>query len=320
MKTLITGGGGFIGGHLIPTFVRAGALTKSIDVKPLADWYQVHDEAENEVLDLRDYEACRQAVRDADVVINLAADMGGMGFIELNKAACMTSVLINTNLLRASVESGVSQFFFASSACVYSAEKQKQPIREGLREEDIYPIAPEDGYGWEKLFSERMCRHYADDYGLKVSVGRFHNVYGPHGTFEGGREKVIAALCRKVAEATLKGIDFIEVWGDGKQTRSFTYITDAIEGVRRLMGSGYAEPLNIGSDETVSIDELLKVILDVSGAKLEPRHLRDAPLGVRGRSSDNTRISQILGWKPSVPLRDGIAETYEWIFKQISSR
>jgi nucleoside-diphosphate-sugar epimerase len=280
----------------------------------------VHGEAENEVLDLRDYEACRQAVRDADVVINLAADMGGMGFIELNKAACMTSVLINTNLLRASVESGVSQFFFASSACVYSAEKQNQPIREGLREEDIYPIAPEDGYGWEKLFSERMCRHYADDYGLKVSVGRFHNVYGPHGTFEGGREKVIAALCRKVAEATLKGIDFIEVWGDGKQTRSFTYITDAIEGVRRLMGSGYAEPLNIGSDETVSIDELLKVILDVSGAKLEPRHLRDAPLGVRGRSSDNTRISQILGWKPSVPLRDGIAETYEWIFKQISSR
>jgi nucleoside-diphosphate-sugar epimerase len=291
-----------------------------VDIKSIKDWYQVHDEVENEVLDLRDYEACRQAVRDADVVINLAADMGGMGFIELNKAACMTSVLINTNLLRASVESGVSQFFFASSACVYSAEKQNQPIREGLREEDIYPIAPEDGYGWEKLFSERMCRHYADDYGLKVSVGRFHNVYGPHGTFEGGREKVIAALCRKVAEATLKGIDFIEVWGDGKQTRSFTYITDAIEAVRRLMGSGYAEPLNIGSDETVSIDELLKVILDVSGAKLEPCFLRDAPLGVRGRSSDNTRISQILGWKPSVPLRDGVAETYEWIFKQISSR
>jgi nucleoside-diphosphate-sugar epimerase len=317
---LVAGGGGFIGGHETQSLLETGTSVRSVDIKPLEDWHQVHGEAENEVLDLRDYEACRQAVRETDVVINLAADMGGMGFIELNKAACMTSVLINTNLLRASVESGVSQFFFASSACVYSAEKQSQPIREGLKEEDVYPIAPEDGYGWEKLFSERMCRHYAEDYGLKVAVGRFHNVYGPCGTFEGGREKVVAALCRKVAEATLDDKDFIEVWGDGQQTRSFTYIADALEGVHRLMGSGYSDPLNIGSDETVSIDELLDVILDVSGSQLEARYLRDAPLGVRGRSSDNTRISQVLGWKPSVPLRDGVAETYEWIFKQISSR
>jgi nucleoside-diphosphate-sugar epimerase len=291
-----------------------------VDVKTESDWFQHFQGVDNRVLDLREIDACREAVAGGNAVYNLACDMGGMGFIELNKALCMISVLINTHLLMAARDAGVTRYFFASSACVYAAEKQVSPEVEPLREGDAYPAMPEDGYGWEKLFSERMCRHFTEDFGLETRVGRYHNVYGPHGTFDGGREKAPAAICRKVAEAKLAGRQEIEIWGDGKQTRSFTYIDDCLEGTWRLMTSEVAEPLNIGSSELVTIDELVSIVEEIAGVKLQRSYDASAPQGVRGRNSDNTLIRERLEWAPSTTLQDGLLHTYRWIYDQMVER
>jgi GDP-D-mannose 3', 5'-epimerase len=247
------------------------------------------------------------------VVFNLAADMGGMGFIENNKARCMLSVLINTHLLMAASESAVGRFFYASSACVYNIEKQRSAAVTPLREADAYPAMPEDGYGWEKLFSERMCRHFEEDFGLPCRVARFHNVYGPYGTYRGGREKAPAAICRKVIEAKRSGKHEIEIWGDGKQTRSFTYIDDCLEGIGRIVESEVHEPLNLGSDELVTIDELVSMVEEIAGVELTRTYRLDAPKGVNGRNSDNSLIQSRLGWAPAIRLRDGLRATYQWI-------
>lgn len=315
---LVAGGGGFIGGHLVAALRQAGyTRIRSVDHKPLDEWYQVFDGVENRQLDLQHLAACEQAVNGAAQVYNLAADMGGMGFIELNKAACMLSVLINTHLLVAARDAGVSRYFFASSACVYNAEKQRDPNGTALKESDAYPAMPEDGYGWEKLFSERMCRHFREDFGIQTRIVRYHNVYGPYGTFDGGREKAPAAICRKVIQARLSGNPEIEIWGDGNQTRSFQYIDDCIHGTRLLMGSDFVEPINLGSSELVSINHLVDIVEEIAGLKLKRRYKLDAPKGVNGRNSDNTLIQKVFGWEPSTRLRDGLEKTYRWIHDQM---
>jgi nucleoside-diphosphate-sugar epimerase len=314
---VVTGAGGFIGGHLTRHLAEQGARIRAVDVKPLDRWHQVVVGAENLQLDLRGADACDRALEEAAVVYNLAADMGGMGFIEANKARCMLSVLINTHLLQSAIRSGVKRYFFASSACVYAREKQLTPDIPALKESDAYPAEPEDGYGWEKLFSERMCRHFSEDFGLTTRVARYHNVYGPNGTWEGGREKAPAAICRKVAEAQLSGRHEIEIWGDGEQTRSFMYIDDCIEGTRRIMESDIAEPINLGSSEMVTINQLVDLVEDIAGLKLNRHYILDAPKGVRGRNSDNTMIRERLAWEPSTLLRTGLSETYRWIFDQV---
>lgn len=317
---VVTGAGGFIGGHLVRTLrERHDVQVRAIDKKPLEEWFQVFDDVDARVLDLQEMEACREAVTGADEVYNLAADMGGMGFIELNKALCMLSVLINTHLLVASRDAGVRRFFFSSSACVYAADKQTDPNVTALKESDAYPAMPEDGYGWEKLFSERMCRHFTEDFGLETRIARYHNVYGPHGTFEGGREKAPAAICRKVIEAKLSGNHTIEIWGDGSQTRSFQYIDDCIKGTCLLMDSDFREPINLGSSELVSINQLVDIVEEIAGIRLERRYKLDAPKGVNGRNSDNTLIRQVFGWEPSTRLRDGLAITYRWIYEQMTT-
>jgi nucleoside-diphosphate-sugar epimerase len=301
--------------------LRQGVQVRAVDVKPLPEWQQRLPEAESRVLDLRLRGACEEAVRGAARVYNLAADMGGMGFIETHKALCMLSVLINTHLLLAARDAGVARYFYASSACVYNAEKQARPDVEPLREEDAYPALPEDGYGWEKLFSERMCRHFQEDFGLETRIGRYHNVYGPYGTFEGGREKAPAAICRKVIEAKLSGSRVLEVWGDGSQTRSFTYIDDCIRGTELLMHGPVREPLNVGSSELVSIDRLVDLVEEIAGVRLERRYVLGAPKGVRGRNSDNTRMRAAFGWEPGVRLREGLERTYAWIYdRYVSAR
>ncbi len=315
---LVAGGGGFIGGWLVADLLRRGYRVKSADVKPLDQWHQVHPGAENVVLDLREIGACRAAVDGVEQVFCLAADMGGMGFIELNKAACMLTVLINTHLLSAARDAGVGRYFFSSSACVYNGDKQSQTDVVALREEDAYPAIPEDGYGWEKLFSERMCRHFEEDFGLLTRVARYHNVYGPSGTWDGGREKAPAAICRKVATAVLTDVNQIEIWGDGEQTRSFTYIDDCVYGTERLMWSDVNEPLNVGSSELVSINQMVDIVEDIAGIKLARNYLLDAPKGVRGRNSDNTRILELFGWEPSTTLRDGLEQNYHWVYDQVS--
>jgi GDP-D-mannose 3',5'-epimerase len=242
--------------------------------------------------------------------------MGGMGFIENNKALCMLSVLINTHLLMAAREMGVRRYFYASSACVYNADKQKSPEVVPLKEDDAYPAMPEDGYGWEKLFSERLCRHFREDFGLLTRSARFHNVYGPFGTWEGGREKAPAAICRKVIEAQQSGEHEIEIWGDGTQTRSFTFIDDCIRGVELIMDSQIEEPINLGSSELVTLNGLVDIVEDIAGVKLRRKYVLDAPRGVAGRNSDNTRIRQHLDWEPSTRLRDGLEKTYAWIYDE----
>ncbi len=314
---LVAGGGGFIGGHLVARLREEGATRiRSVDVKPLNDWYQVFDDVENVVADLKLREACQAACRGVSEVYNLAADMGGMGFIENNKALCMLSVLINTHLLQAAHEARVGRFFYASSACVYNADKQRNEAVTPLKESDAYPAMPEDGYGWEKLFSERMCRHFREDYGLETRVARFHNVYGPLGTWDGGREKAPAAICRKVIHAVEAGETEIEIWGDGKQTRSFMYIDDCVEGIRRIIQSNIIEPLNLGSDELTTINGLVEMVEDIAGVELKHRHNLSAPKGVNGRNSDNTLIKKQLGWAPGIRLRDGMQCTYEWIYEE----
>jgi GDP-D-mannose 3',5'-epimerase len=316
---VVTGAGGFIGGHLVASLREQGRSVRAVDVKPLDDWYQTFDDVENLVSNLQELEACRRATEGARYVYNLAADMGGMGFIEKNKALCMLSVLINTHMLMSANEFGVERIFYASSACVYAAGKQQSADVEPLREADAYPAMPEDGYGWEKLFSERMCRHFSEDFGIVTRVARYHNVYGPHGTWDGGREKAPAAICRKVAEAKLSGSHEIEIWGDGEQTRSFTYIDDCVHGTQLLMWSDVEEPLNVGSSEMVTINQLVDIVEEIADVKLRRRYNPAAPQGVRGRNSDNTLILERLGWEPSIPLRDGLANTYRWIYDQMAS-
>lgn len=316
-KVAVFGAGGFIGGHLVKYLRDKGVdVIRAVDIKPFRDWYQKSEGAENLLLDLQTKEACRRAVQGADFVFNLAADMGGMGFIENNKALCMLSVLINTHLLIASKEAGIKRFFFSSSACVYNADKQKDAAVTPLREEDAYPALPEDGYGWEKLFSERMCRHFEEDFGLETRIARYHNIYGPLGTYTGGREKAPAAICRKVIEAKRSGIHEIEIWGDGKQTRSFTYIDDCLKGTEMIIESDIHEPINLGSSELVTINGLVDIVEEIAGLKLRRKYKLDAPRGVNGRNSDNTNIREYLSWEPSIRLRDGMEKTYRWIEKQ----
>jgi GDP-D-mannose 3',5'-epimerase len=316
--TVVTGAGGFVGGHLVGNLLASDHEVQAIDAKPLDAWHQVFPEADNRQLDLREASACYEALQDAKRVFNLSADMGGMGFIESNKALCMLSVLINTHLLQAARDYGVERFFFASSACVYAADKQVSAEVTALKEGDAYPALPEDGYGWEKLFSERMCRHFSEDFGLSTRVARYHNVYGPHGTYTGGREKAPAAICRKVAEAQLSGRHEIEVWGDGEQTRSFMYIDDCIYGTRAIMESDIREPINLGSSELVTINQLIDIVEDIAGIKVERHYNLAAPKGVRGRNSDNSLIRERLGWEPGTPLQVGMEQTYRWIYDQLA--
>src|SRR3954466_13032464 len=314
---LVAGGGGFIGGHLVARFREKGfTRIRSVDVKPLDQWYQTFDDVENVVADLKLRNACSAACRGVSEVYNLAADMGGMGFIENNKALCMLSVLINTHLLQAAHEANVERFFYASSACVYNADKQRDQQVTPLKESDAYPALAEDGYGWEKLFSERMCRHFEEDYGLVTRVARFHNVYGPQGTWDGGREKAPAAICRKVIHAIENGEKEIEIWGDGRQTRSFMYIDDCVDGILKIMQSNIREPINLGSDELTTISGLVEIVEDIAGVKLKHRHNLSAPKGVNGRNSDNTLIKKYLGWAPGIRLRDGMERTYRWIHEE----
>jgi nucleoside-diphosphate-sugar epimerase len=320
MSILVTGAGGFIGGQLVRVLEGAGMAVRAVDRKPLQFWFYRSPNAENLVFDLKEKDACHFVTRGVSDVYNLAADMGGMGFIEHNKALCMLSVLINTNLLLASRDSNVASYFFSSSACVYPAYRQRETAVEALKESDDYPAMPEDGYGWEKLFSERMCRHFREDFGLRTRVGRYHNVYGPYGTWDGGREKAPAAIARKVALAILTGGTEIEIWGDGEQTRSFMYIDDCLKGTQMLMHSNCVEPLNIGSDEMVSINQLVDLVEDIAGVRLKRTYKLDAPKGVRGRNSDNTLISEVLGWAPSTKLANGMQKTYEWIYDQVRAR
>jgi nucleoside-diphosphate-sugar epimerase len=316
---VVCGGGGFIGGHLVADLRRQGYTNlRSVDVKPFDEWYEVFPDVENLQLDLQDKDACRTALRNASLVYNLAADMGGMGFIENNKALCMLSVLINTHLLMAAREFGVERFFYSSSACVYAADKQvSEQLEAPLKESDAYPAMPEDGYGWEKLFSERMCRHFTEDFGLETRVARYHNVYGPLGTWTGGREKAPAAVCRKVIEAKLSGRHEIEIWGTGNQTRSFTYIDDCLVGTQLLMASDVREPLNIGSDQMVTINQLVDIVESIAQIKLTRHYNLSAPKGVNGRNSDNTLVSARLGWAPSIRLEDGMEKTYRWIYDEM---
>jgi GDP-D-mannose 3', 5'-epimerase len=317
---VVAGGGGFIGGHLVAALVAEGHRVRAVDVKPLEEWYQVVPAAESVVADLKDLARCREVTAGAAEVFQLAADMGGMGFIEHNKALCMLSVLTNTHMLMAAREAGVSRFFFSSSACVYNAEKQQSPDVVALREEDAYPAMPEDGYGWEKLFSERMCRHFREDFGLETRVARYHNVYGPHGTWDGGREKAPAAICRKVIHAVATGKHEIEIWGDGHQTRSFMYIDDCLRGTRAILASDILEPINLGSSELVTINQLVSIAEEIGGVTLKRAYNLSAPKGVNGRNSDNTRIRAALGWEPSIALRDGMERTYRWIHDQYHAR
>ena len=318
---LICGAGGFIGGHLVQSLINDNNYNIfCADIKPFDRWFQFHEDLNNFSLDLRESSNCTKVTEKIDHVFNLACNMGGMGFIENNKAECMLSVLINTNLLRASLKNKVSKFFFSSSACVYNSSKQLTSFVPGLKESDAYPADPEDGYGWEKLFSERMCRHFFEDFGLETRVVRYHNVYGPQGTFAGGREKAPAAICRKIAEAKLTNNNEIDVWGDGEQTRSFLYIDDCVAGSMSVFNSKSNQVFNIGSDEQVSINQMIDFISDIAEFKIKKNYKLDMPKGVRGRSSDNTLVTSDIGWKPKVSLQKGLKKTYEWIYNEISNK
>lgn len=313
-KVVVCGAGGFIGGHLVNSLKESGAAEiRAVDIKPLDEWYQRTEGVESLSLDLKDKNNCFLAAEGVDAVFQLAADMGGMGFIENNRALCMLSVLTNTHMLMAAKELGVKRFFYSSSACVYNAEKQTNPDVVALKEEDAYPALPEDGYGWEKLFSERMCRHFEEDFGLQCRVARFHNVYGPLGTWTGGREKAPAAICRKVLEAKRSGKHEIEIWGDGHQTRSFMYIDDCTKGVQEIFESEIHEPINLGSSELVTINQLVDIVEEIAGVKLKRNYNLGAPKGVNGRNSDNMKIKEYLSWEPSILLKDGLEKTYSWI-------
>ncbi len=315
---VVAGAGGFIGGHLVARLVEQGhTRLRAVDVKPVEAWHQVFSGVENVQADLQEREAAQKATAGSRYVFNFAADMGGMGFIENNRALCMLSVLINTHLLLAAVDQGAERYFYASSACVYAAGKQNSYEPQPLVESDAYPAMPEDGYGWEKLFSERMCRHFREDFGLATRMARYHNVYGPHGTWDGGREKAPAAICRKVAEAVLWERPEIEIWGDGRQARSFTYIDDCVAGTMLLADSDFEDPINVGSSELVTVDGLVSLVEEIAGVRLERKYNLGAPRGVNGRNSDNTLVRSILDWEPSTSLRDGLEATYAWVYDQV---
>lgn len=319
--TLVAGAGGFIGGHLAKALVEKGYEVRGADIKPLNEWYQVPPGVKPfPQVDLSKLEDCHAVVSGVETIYNLAADMGGMGFIEAHKADCMLSVLISTHMLLAARDAGVGRYFYSSSACVYAADKQTDANVKALRESDAFPAMPEDGYGWEKLFSERMCRHFLEDFGVQTRVARYHNVYGPSGTFEGGREKAPAALCRKIAHAALSGHHEIEIWGDGEQTRSFMYVDDCVEGTLRVTAGDSPLPVNVGSSELVTINQMVSIIEEIAGITVKRKYKLDAPLGVRGRNSDNTMIQQIYGWEPSIQLADGLERTYRWIYDQLACR
>lgn len=320
VDAVVTGGGGFIGGHLVGNLLASGQSVRAVDIKPVAEWHQVHDAAQNLQRDVSLLDASREVVTNASRVYNLAADMGGMGFIENNRALCMLSVLASTHVLKAAQEADVERYFYSSSACVYAAAHQTSADVTALTEADAYPAMPEDGYGWEKLFSERMCRHFAEDYGLATRVARYHNVYGPHGTYDGGREKAPAAICRKVIEAKLSGVDTLKIWGDGQQTRSFMYIDDCVHGTRAILESNTDQPLNLGSTELVTINKLVSIVEEIAGLRLKRNYDLSAPQGVRGRNSDNTLIRRVIGWEPSIPLKDGLERTYAWIYDEIAEK
>ena len=316
-RILITGAGGFIGGHLVSKLLEKGYKVRGVDIKPFGEWFQLFENSENFSLDMSDKSNCFRLVEGVEEVINMACNMGGMGFIENNKALCMLSVLVNTHLLMACKEFKIKKYFFSSSACAYNKDLQDDPKITGLKEDDAYPANPEDGYGWEKLFSERMCRHFLEDYGLDVKVARYHNIYGPNGTYDGGREKAPAALCRKIIDSILNKQDTIDVWGDGNQTRSFLYIDDCIDATLKLFDSEYHGPINIGSEEKVSINEMIDKIEIISKKKVKKNYQLDKPKGVRGRNSDNTLIRKQLNWDPKFKLHQGLEKTYKWIEAEI---
>ena len=320
MTVLVTGAGGFIGGHLVADLLNQGKDVRAVDIKPQDEWYQVHADAENVVADCADMGDAHKIAVGTEEIYNLAADMGGMGFIENNKAECMLSVLTSTNVLVAARDAGTQRYFYSSSACVYAGDKQTDPNVTALKESDAYPADPEDGYGWEKLFSERMARHFREDFGIETRVARYHNVYGPEGTFEGGREKAPAALSRKIAQAKLSGDHTIEVWGDGEQSRSFMYIDDCVRGSQEILAGDNVEPVNLGSSELVTINQMIGILEDIAGITVTKNHDLSAPQGVRGRNSDNTMFHEIYGWEPSISLRDGLEKTYSWIYDQLKSR
>ena len=319
-RILIVGAGGFIGGHVVKKLLSNKNFVVATDIKPKEYWFQDFEEAKNFYdMDMKDISNCRKVTQDIDYVFNMACNMGGMGFIENNKAECMQSVLINTNLLIGCKENKVQRYFFSSSACAYNTTKQQDVFVEGLKEDDAYPANPEDGYGWEKLFSERMCRHFQEDYGIEVRVARYHNIYGPYGTYDGGREKAPAALCRKIIEAKKGNKDTIDVWGDGKQTRTFLFVDECVEGTLRLFESNHSDPINIGSDEQVSINQMIEKIEIISGInKLNKNYQLDKPKGVRGRSSNNDLIKKVLNWSYQMSLKDGLEKTYKWIESEMA--
>lgn len=313
-KILVTGAGGFIGHHLVSYLKKLGHFVRGVDI--VEPKFAPSDADEMLYLDLRELDNCRQAVKGVDWVFNLAANMGGIGFIQDHKAEIIRdNTRISIHMLEAAREAKLQKFFFPSSACIYPAYRQDSPDQESLKEGDAYPAEPEDGYGWEKLYTERLCRHYYEDFGLQTYVARFHNIYGPMGAYDGGREKSPAALCRKIAMADTK--DTIEVWGDGQQTRSYCFVDDCVAGVYRLMCSDYHEPINIGSDQLVTINELIDIIARIAGKDIKKRYNLDKPQGVRGRNSDNTIIKKVLGWAPSLSLEDGMRKTYQWIAEEI---
>jgi len=321
-KILVVGAGGFIGGHLVKKLLANGNQIVCCDIKPKEYWFQDFDETENHyTMDMKDIINCRKVSNGVNYVFNMACNMGGMGFIENNKAECMQSVLINTNLLVACNEHKVEKYFFSSSACAYNVDKQQQSFIEGLKEDDAYPANPEDGYGWEKLFSERMCRHFMEDYGIQVRIARYHNIYGPYGTYDGGREKAPAALCRKIIQAKKENTESIDVWGDGEQTRTFLFIDECVEGTLKLFESDYSEPMNIGSDEQVSINQMIDIIREIAEIeKLNKNYQLDKPKGVRGRSSNNELIKKVLNWSYQMSLKEGLTKTYKWIENEMSQK
>lgn len=317
-KVLVTGAGGFIGHHLVTFLKNKGYWVRGVDVKHPE--FAPTDADEFELLDLRRWDNCLQATRGIDEVYALAADMGGMGFISSNHAQILrNNSLINIHTLEAARVNGIQRYFYTSSACVYPEYRQTDANVTPLKEEDVYPAQPQDAYGWEKLVAERLCRHYYEDFGIETRTVRFHNIFGPLGTWEGGREKAPAAMCRKVAYAKLTGNPEVEIWGDGEQTRSFCYIDDCLTGIYKLMRSDYHEPLNLGQDRMVTINQLVDIIADIAGVKIVKKHI-DGPQGVRGRNSDNSRLKEVLGWAPEISLEDGLVKTYGWIEEQVRAR
>ena len=318
-KYLVCGAGGFIGGYLVKSLIDEGHHVVCADIKPIEYWFQSFEVCKNFSLDLKEIENCEKIIEGVDYVYNMACNMGGMGFIENNKAECMLSVLINTNMLRACRKFNVKKYFFSSSACVYNGQKQIETFVPGLKESDAYPAEPEDGYGWEKLFSERMCRHFTEDFGLETRCIRYHNVYGPLGTFDGGREKAPAAICRKVASAKIHNEKSIEVWGDGEQTRSFMFIDDCIYGTKKIFNSDFRDVYNLGSSEQVSINQMIDMVEKIAEYKVEREYLLDKPKGVRGRSSDNTKIINDFKWEPNIKLYSGLEKTFSWIYQSLKN-